>query len=541
MARTPLFTLLQRAARIARASTHAGMPLDEFQERGQAMRTDLARRRLLQGAAAGLALTACAPAAKLAVPSGNADPVAIVGAGIAGLTAAWRLREAGVPVRLFEAQERIGGRMFSLRNFFREGHVAELGGELIDTGHVRIRALAASLGLVLDDLLAGETESDVFFFDGRRITEREIVAAFVPVARAIERDVASLGDGSLDDKDANPAFHALDAQSIAQWLDRHDVEGWLRALIDVAYTTEMGLAIERQSALNLLTFIGTEDADVFHVFGESDERFHVRDGNDQIPRLMAARMPDAIATGHVLEAVRSDGQGVRLSFGVGSATQEVRAPQVILALPFTLLRDVSIGVPLPPGKRRAIDALPYGTNAKLMIGYDTRVWRAQGANGATMSDLAYQTTWETTRKQGGTRGVLTNFTGGAHGVALGDGTARMQADTATTNLDRVFPGIAAARKDDPREARFHWPSHPWSRGSYACFGPGDWSTLRGAIGAPVGPLFFAGEHCATDAQGFMEGGCESGEVAADAVLAARGIRTRAALFPIQARRARAFG
>jgi hypothetical protein len=148
-------------------------------------------------------------------------------------------------------------------------------------------------------------------------------------------------------------------------------------------------------------------------------------------------------------------------------------------LPFTLLRNVSIGVPLPPAKRRAIDALPYGTNAKLMIGYDTRVWRAQGANGATMSDLAYQTTWETTRKQGGTRGVLTNFTGGAHGIALGDGTARMQAERATANLDRVFPGIAAARKDDPREARFHWPSHPWSLGSYACFGPGDWSTLRG--------------------------------------------------------------
>lgn len=537
MARTPLFHLLQRAARIARASTHAGMPLDEFQERGDVMRTDLARRRLLQGAAAGLALTACAPATQLVAPTGN-DPVAIVGAGIAGLTAAWRLRQAGVPVRIFEAQERIGGRMFSLRNYFREGHVAELGGELIDTGHVRIRALAATLGLVLDDLLAGETDVDVYFFDGRRITEREIVAAFVPVARAIERDVASLGDGSLDDQDANPAFHALDTLSIAQWLDRNDVQGWLRELIDVAYTTEMGLAIDRQSALNLLTFIGTDDADAFHVFGESDERFHVRDGNDQIPRLMAARMPDAIATGHVLEAVRADGRGVRLSFRVGSATQDVRASQVVLALPFTLLREVSIGVPLPPGKRRAIDALPYGTNAKLMIGYDSRVWRTQGANGATLSDLAYQTTWETTRKQGGTRGVLTNFTGGAHGIALGEGTARMQADAATAELDRLFPGIVAARGEDPREARFQWPSHPWSRGSYACFGPGDWSRLRGAIAAPVGPLFFAGEHCARDAQGFMEGGCESGDVAAEAVLAARGIRERAALFPIQTRRIR---
>jgi monoamine oxidase len=198
-------------------------------------------------------------------------------------------------------------------------------------------------------------------------------------------------------------------------------------------------------------------------------------------------------------------------------------------LPFTLLRDVAIDVPLPAHKRRAIDALSYGTNAKLMIGYASRVWRTLGANGATMSDLAYQTTWETSRKQGGTHGVLTNFTGGAHGVAIGQGSPRMQADAATANLERLFPGITAARGEDAREVRFHWPSHPWSRGSYACFGPGDWSTLRGAIGEPAGPLFFAGEHCALEAQGFMEGGCESGELAAEAVLASRKIREGAAV------------
>ena len=166
MGRTPLFHLLQRAARIARASLHADMPLDEFCERGREVRIDATRRRLLQGAAAGLALTACAPATRLATP--GAAPVAIVGAGIAGLTAAWRLRQAGVPVRVFEAQSRVGGRMLSLRDHFGAGQVIELGGELIDTGHVRIRALAAELGLVLDDLLEGDTDADTWWFDGRR-------------------------------------------------------------------------------------------------------------------------------------------------------------------------------------------------------------------------------------------------------------------------------------------------------------------------------------------------------------------------------------
>lgn len=139
-----------------------------------------------------------------------------------------------------------------------------------------------------------------------------------------------------------------------------------------------------------------------------------------------------------------------------------------------------------------------------------------------MSDLAYQTTWETSRKQGGDTGVLTNFTGGRHGAALGTGTPKQQADAATAALEQIFPGVVAARAG-MREARFHWPSHPWSLGSYACFGPGDWTGFRGAMGESVGGLHFAGEHCAPETQGFMEGGCESGETAAAAVLAAIGM------------------
>ena len=139
-----------------------------------------------------------------------------------------------------------------------------------------------------------------------------------------------------------------------------------------------------------------------------------------------------------------------------------------------------------------------------------------------MSDLAYQTSWEASRKQPGTAGILTNFTGGRHGIELGAGSAVDQAARAVADLERVFPGVAAARTG-AREARMHWPTHPWTQGSYACFRPGQWSALRGAIGESVGGLHFAGEHCALETQGFMEGGCESGEVAAAAVGARLGV------------------
>jgi len=523
MARTPLVDILRRGAAIAAHCARSGEPLDEAIARERAARVDRARRRFLRdslGASAALALAACTPAA-LRMHDDAAEEVVIVGAGIAGLTCAWRLRQAGVRVALHEAQERIGGRMFSLREHFADGQVCELGGELIDTGHARIRALAAELGLVLDDLAEDPTTAfgDLWFHGGRRYSEHDILREFAPLAAAIQRDADSLPDEQITWA-APGGAEALDRESMTQWLDRNGAAGWLRALIEVAYTTEMGLECAEQSALNFLTFIDP-GTDAFRIFGASDERYHVRGGNDRIPHALAAKLDDAISTGSVLEALRQEADGhYRLTFRRGAASNDVRARRVVLALPFTTLRDVQLDLDLPPQKRRAIAELRYGTNAKLMIGFGERVWRTRHASaGATYSDLPLQTTWETSRMQAGNSGILTNFVGGRHGVEIGNGTPKQQADAAAQQLEAIWPGIAAARAG-AREARFHWPTHAWTRGSYACFTPGQWTTIRGAIGEAVGHLHFAGEHCALDNQGFMEGGVETGEGVAQALLRA---------------------
>jgi monoamine oxidase len=538
MSRTPLFAILRRAAALARHAHRSAQPVDEVVERAMEMRREDSRRRFLRSLGVGsaaLAVAACAPRAVQAPKHGD-DEVVIVGAGVAGLTAGWRLRQARVPVRIFEANTRIGGRMFSLRDHFPDGQVIELGGELIDTDHVRIRALADELGLTLDDLLTDDPslQGDVWFANGRAYSEEELVRAFVPLTAAIDRDLATLGDGDIT-WDVPDNAQALDAMSVSGWLQREGAEPWLRTLIEVAYTTEMGLESDRQSALNLLTFIGTE-AGSFKIFGSSDERFHVRGGNDLIVQGLGEKLADAIETSSPLEALRQEADGrYVLTFRQGSNSREVRAREVILALPFTTLRQVQLDLELPAHKRRAIENLQYGTNAKLMIGFNERVWRTQHRrNGSVFSDLPFQTTWETTRLQPGASGALTNFTGGRHGVELGEGSAKMQADKAARELDAIFPGIAAAR-DGAREVRMHWPTQPWAQGSYACLTTGDWTSLRGAMGESVGQLHFAGEHCALDTQGFMEGGCESGEAAAAQVLAQRGLASALATMPKRVR------
>jgi len=531
MPRTPLFRALRRSMRLAQGARAAGHSPEEALQRWR--EAAVSRRAFLKAsaaAAAGAALEGCAARATRTAGTvgGRPDEVVVIGAGIAGLTTAYRLDQARIPVRVFEAQNRTGGRMLSLRDHFADGQVVELGGELIDTGHERLRALCAELGIALDDLaLVDEAVGhDVWHFGGQRRTESEVVEAFVPIAARIEADLATLRGDDITYREPNGA-EALDRLSIEAWLDRAGVSGWVRSMLKVAYTAEYGLEIGRQSALNLLKMIDAK-ADSFRIYGESDERYHVHGGNDRVVAELARRLSDRIETNTVLEAVgrRADGL-LRLTLRRGGATRVVDAAHVVLALPFTLLRDVRLDLELPPAKRKAIAELGYGTNAKLMVGFADRVWRnAHRSNGSVTTDLPFQSTWETSRAQAGAAGILTNFTGGDHGVALGQGSARDQADAFVRDVETIFPGAAAARAG-MTEVRFHWPSHPWTRGSYASYLVGQWTTIAGAEAEAVGPLRFAGEHCSLAAQGFMEGGCETGEAAAQALLDEMGVKKAA--------------
>lgn len=526
MARSSLYARLRRAALIDRASRHLQQhPEAVIAAADHERLLDRSRRQFLVcGAAATGALALAGCGLSLNGPDDEDEPVIVVGAGIAGLTAAWRLRQAGVAVRIYEAQGRMGGRMLSLRDHFPDNQVVELGGELINTDHVHIRRLAEEFNIALNDLHTDDPSLDdgVYFFDGRSLSDLELVEAFAPVGQAIERDLATLGVDDVTWRTPGQAA-ALDALSVADWLDREGVSGWLRKLIDVAYTTEMGLEVDQQSALNLLTLIGTGDQDYVALLGDSDERFHVQGGNDRIIKALAERLDDAIEPDSVLEAIAQvDDDRYRLSFRRDGQSMQVYAHQVILALPLTTLRDVDIRVPFSEVKQQVIQELTYGTNAKLMIGFDTRPWREHHASsGAVYTDLDFQCVWETSRLQQGASGVLTNFTGGRQGLAVGEGRAQDQAAQVVQALEQIYPGIAAARGADSTQARMHWPSNPWVKGSYACYGPGQWTRLRGAAGESHGGLHFAGEHCALDSQGYMEGGCETGEAAARSVLAQR--------------------
>ena len=523
MARSPLFRSLRRALRLA-----ALPPGTEPNRRAARTGADdgparPSRRDALRMGTVALAGVAVARCASVVPVAAGPDEVLVVGGGIAGLTAAWRLKQAGIAVRVLEAQERIGGRTLSLRGHFPEGIVAELGAELIDTAHVSLRGLAVELGLELDDVLVeppGITET--IFFHGALRTEAELVEAMRPVVEAARRDLAPLGEKPDAGHRGPEAALSLDALSIAAWLEKAGISGWAKTLVEVAFESECGLPPGDQSCLNFLLFASFDPSHP-KLYGDSDERFHIRGGNDQVPSRLAERLGDSVLRGTQLEALRtgSDGRYVATVRREGTSREE-RASRVVLALPFTLLREVRLDVPLSPTKRRAIAELGYGTNAKLMTGWSRRAWRLEhGSTGTVMTDAGFQVAWETSRAQRGTAGVLTNFTGGAGGLAVGRGTPAERATELAARLDSVFPGIPAHHRSQ-EAIRFHWPTHPWTLGSYACYRTGQVTAFAGAEGENEGGVFFAGEHTSRDFQGFMEGACESGERAAKEVLAAMG-------------------
>jgi monoamine oxidase len=511
MAKTSLVQDLRRVYQIARFAQQQQI---ESATALELWNMRISRRRLLQGSLVATgALSALALEQKV---DATASPVLVVGAGIAGLTAAYYLHKSGVPVRIVEASQRVGGRMLSQAKALGTAATVELGGEFIDSGHKNIRKLARDLGLVEVDLFATDRglTKDIWFFKNRLVNERELVTAFIPLVKQIDRDVKAIGE--VNYKSTNPFAIQLDRVSITKYLDRYCPDPILRRFIEVAYTNEYGLDVSRQSAINLLLLIGKEPNKI-EIFGTSDQRYQIHGGNQQIVDRLAAKFRDRIETNTQLESIRSYNNRYRVSLRQRDASKEYTFDRVILALPFSILRHLDLGVKLPPAKQAAIQEIGYGTNTKLITSYSDKLWRNKyKSNGQSFSDLDTSETWDSSRYSTTKSSTITSFSGGDLGMRIGRSTSAVVTSKVTTQLDLIYPGIKNLSSN--RSIVTNWIDRPYSQGSYACYLVGQWTKFAGVEGERVGNLFFAGEHCSIDAQGYMEGGCATGLLAAKTIL-----------------------
>ncbi|HUL85698.1 MAG TPA: FAD-dependent oxidoreductase [Actinomycetota bacterium] len=512
-------------------------------ERGAISRRELLRYGGMVGA--GAALAACSFGTKRSATntaSGHTPHdarVVVVGAGLAGLTAAYRLTQVGVPVQLFEARDRIGGRCWTARGF-AQGQTAEHGGEFIDTRHVHIRGLAAELHLELDDLFAAPHAGarwpnfvDGSFLSNRTVNEvshRVAVAATAEARRiGVIRGGARPSTSAFSAGTATPAAVALDQLSMAEWLERA-APGVLGSPMGRWFDESMagwyGLNMDGLSAVNWMDYF------VISAPG-ADERWHVHGGNDQIATLTAERLPAGTLRSRTpLQAMRARGDGAyQLTFA--GIAQPVVADLVILALPFTTLRQVDLSSSgLSAARMASIRELAMGDDVKLLLQYDRRPVTFDGwSGGMEHADPDFET-WESSLGEHGTAGLLTVYAGGRTGASWTaeqpHGPApRALEDAIVRDIDRVIPGTAAHRIGTAWSDL--WTRDPWTQGAYAAFAPGQYTRFWGALARAEGNVHFAGEHTSTYSQGYLDGGVESGNRTAVEVMRALGVPVPAAL------------
>jgi monoamine oxidase len=413
--------------------------------------------------------------------SGARRDVVVIGAGLSGLRCATDLAAAGRDVVVLEARDRVGGRVWSHR--FADGQWCERGAEFIDGNHTEVLSLARELGLSLTLRSSGVDARATMVDAGGRAVPMQLHATLAPDRERWDRAVAGLrADGAHETSTLADLLHSLGLSVMARVVIGRDIR------------TEYMLPPEEVSQ-RFAAHVAAHQAE-----GQR-ERHRIVGGNDQLATGLASRLGDRVRRGVVVESIDADGGRVSLADGT-----VLHADHVVAAVPLPVLSRLWPEMPLELG------AVGYGVGGKVSMQFSRRVWRDYGRNGTVFSDRAWGHLWETTDDQAGDPGVLTALLAshdGAAFLALPEATDRILAE-----IERIYPGAKGLVGE---RVRTDWTNDPWSLGTYACFGAGQWGAARPALDARHGRTWLAGEH--TDAfAGFMEGALRSGGGIAAAIL-----------------------
>lgn len=433
--------------------------------------------------------------------------VLVAGAGLAGLAGARDLLAMGAEVTVIDARDRVGGRVWTIRDGFAEQQHAEAGGDLIDEEQGEIRSLAGELGLTLTRILRNGFSYVRPDAAGRpRIVARNAERGWAKIAKRLEP--LSRRYRLADERWDSPIASALARQSVANWLAEINADNELGA-------TAVGLRgffLADPDELSLLALV-----DHF-ASGQSPApraMYRIEGGNDRLAAALAAPLGERLHLNTELIAVSHRGRGVRASVRNGRATSVINSDYLLMTLPATVLRRIPITPGLPPQQHDAVALLRYGRAAKTLLQFPRRFWRASGRARAFASPLSFGAVWEGNEEQRGRSGILALLAGGS----ASDATQEIVAKDGMTALANQLDWLGTERGELLGSRQVIWTADQWSRGGYAYFDPGFDPALRAWLARPFGRLFFAGEHTSLKWQGYMNGAIESGRRAAEEIAA----------------------
>ena len=433
--------------------------------------------------------------------------VIVAGAGFAGLSAARALEARGASVTVVEARDRVGGRVWTIRDGFAGRQHGEAGADLIEAEQDHILTLARQLGLTPTRILRAG-----FGFYGPDSRGRRRIhlgpGAWTAVARMLKPEIGDfkLAEGRWDSAVAG----RLARTSVRQWLDQARAPKPFKA----AMRGFRGFFLADPEDLSLLPLV--------EQFAESGtpgrgEIFRIPGGNDRLATGIANRLRGSLLRETVVRRIVQASDGVRVTAeDRGGRRSELGADYLVCALPASTARDVIFEPELPEPQRDAIGQLRYGCATKLLLQFEKRFWRKRGRPNAFGTDLPIGALWEGNEQQRGSRGIMTFLAGGAASRGIQEILSSEGAPGVVRRIEWLGKPSALLTS-----RAIVWDDDPWARGGYAYFDPGFDPLWRAWLARPAGRIVFAGEHTSIKYQGYMNGAVETGLRAAAEIAAIR--------------------
>jgi monoamine oxidase len=451
---------------------------------------------------------------------GPSKRVIVIGAGLAGLSAAYELTGAGHDVTVLEARTRPGGRVLTLRDPFADGLYAEAGAARVPDHHHFTLKYVDLFGLTLEPFAPPDLPS-VYYVRGQRVRMAEGQRVEWPYDLTPEE--RALGLNGMQQKYMWSVLSELGDVTDPKWPSRETLEKYDH-LNRSDFWRSRGASAE---AVALLSVGGIDDrvetwSTLFMLRNQAlNQKFtryyKLSGGTDRLPKAFASRLSAKIHYASPVVKIEQDTRRVKATVDRAGTYHTLMGDYLICAVPFSVQKNIQVVPAFSIEKQSAVEQLPYLSVSKIFLQSKTRFWINEGLGGVVRTDLPISQLWDVTHGQPGTRGILQ-----AYPVSLNSRRVSQMAESdrvafALEHAERIYPGMKDHFEGGLTKC---WDEDPWALGASAYYKPGQFRSILPHVARPEGRIYFAGEHTSVWIDGWMQGALESGNRVAHEVNAA---------------------